>query len=345
MKRLFSLLTAVLLALGTLCSCTPTDNEKEASLREDFLKKANGVTVNEDSVTFTDASGRESVTVKKAPERIVGLYASLTTLWYEAGGEVIGCIGADSSVELYLQHIGRDITKDNGMSVVSASAVSKSWDIEKIISLAPDLIICSTAMSGYDTISAPASVAGIPVIAADYNDFADYLKWFKVFCNLNGKPELWESVALKALDGVTAVLAAIDTRSAPSVLCIFSGTENLSANTSQTVLGEMIAAMGAINIADNDSARFGYGSERIPINLETVYATDPDIILVQCHAGISAAMEHIERVYGENPVWQSLRAVKHGRVYPLNKELFHNKPNSKFTDAYSTLAEILYGEN
>ncbi len=345
MKRLFPFLTAVLLTLGTLCSCTPADNEKASSLREDFLEKANAVTVDEDSVTFTDASGRESVTIQKNPERTVGLYASLTTLWYEAGGEVIGCIGADSSVELYLQHIGRDITKDNGMSVVSASAVSKSWDIEKIISLSPDLIICSTAMSGYDTISEPALVADIPVIAADYDDFADYLKWFKVFCHLNGKPELWESVALKALDEVTAVLAAIEVENAPTVLCIFSGTESLSANTSHTVLGEMIAAMGAVNVADPDYERFGYAAERIPIDLESVYAADPDIILVQCHAGVGAAMEHIERVYGDNPVWQSLRAVKEGRVYLLNKELFHNKPNGKFAEAYSTLAEILYGEN
>lgn len=342
MKRTTSIFLALLFTLGALASCTSNAADKSAALREDFLAKADAVIVTEDSVTFTDASGRENVTIQKNPTSVVGLYASLTTLWYEAGGEVIGCIGADSSIELYNEYIGRDITKDVGMSVVSTSAVSKKWDIEKIISLSPDLIICSTAMSGYATISEPANVAGIPVIAADYDDFADYLKWFKVFCNLNDRPELWESVALKALDEVTAVLAAIDSTNAPTVLCIFSGTESLSANTSYTVLGEMITAMGAVNIADADYERFSYSAERIPINLETVYAADPDIILVQCHAGVGAAMEHIEQVYGDNPVWQSLRAVKKGRVCLLNKELFHNKPNSRFAEAYKELANILY---
>ena len=41
-------------------------------------------------VTFTDASGKESVTIKKNPENVVNLYASFTTLWYEAGGKVAG---------------------------------------------------------------------------------------------------------------------------------------------------------------------------------------------------------------------------------------------------------------
>ena len=49
-------------------------------------------------------------------------------------------------------------------------------------------------------------------------------------------------------------------------------------------------------------------------------------------------------MYGGNAVWQSLRAVKEGRVYFLEPHLFHYKPNSRFTDAYVTLAKILYPE-
>ena len=79
----------------------------------------------------------------------------------------------------------------------------------------PDLIICSTAMSGYKTIEAPAEAAGIPVIAMSYNDFSDYLKWFKVFSNLTGHPELWDEVALKALDEVVDVLLACPTEDTP----------------------------------------------------------------------------------------------------------------------------------
>ena len=226
------------------------------------------------------------------------------------------------------------------MTVVATSSSGKKWDVESIIALRPDLIICSTAMSGYSTIESPANAAGIPLIAVEYNDFSDYLKWFKVFCNLTGHEELWDTVALKALDEVVNVLINCPTQNTPSVFSMFSGSESLQANTSSTVVGGMINAMNAKNIVDSwgDTS----GAERLDINLETVYAADPDIIVIQCHAGAEAAQEQVETLYGDNPVWNSLRAVKEGRVYYLEKTLFHNKPNSRFAEAYSRLEAILY---
>ena len=121
---------------------------------------------------------------------------------------------------------------------------------------------------------------------------------------------------------------------------MFSSADTLQANTSGTVVGGMISAMNAKNIVDAwDGAA---DAERLDINLETVFAADPDIILVQCHAGTEDAMALVETLYGDNPVWQSLSAVKNGKVYYLEKSLFHNKPNSRFAEAYKVLAQYLY---
>lgn len=325
----------------------PTSSETDLTaaketLRAAFLEKANTVKVTDDSVTFTDASGNGEITVKKNPASVVNLYASFTTLWYEAGGEVIGCIGGSSSTGLYTEYIGRDITQDDGMTVVATSSAGKKWDVETIIALKPELIICSTAMSGYSTIESPADAAGIPLIAVEYNDFSDYLKWFKVFCNLTGKTELWDSIAINALNEVVELLVSCPTENNPSVFSMFASADSLQANTSNTVVGGMISAMNASNIVDNweNIAE----AERLDINLETVFAADPDIILVQCHAEVDVAKELVKTLYEDNPVWQSLTAVKEGRVYYLEKSLFHNKPNSRFANAYATMAEYLYPE-
>lgn len=371
MKKILTLILAVALMLGALVSCTgtgdsdkttpstssdavttgsadvtteaPSDTDNSAAaeaLRTSFLAKANEVTVNDDSVTFTDASGKESVTIKKNPKNVVNLYASFTTLWYEAGGKVAGLIGGSSSVELYKEYIGRDITADEGVTTVATSSSGKKWATETIVAMKPDLIICSTAMSGYKTIEAPAAAAGIPVIAMSYNDFSDYLKWFKVFSNLTGHPELWDEVALKALNEVVDVLLACPTENTPNVFCMFSSADTLQANTSSTVVGGMIDAMNAKNIVDKwDGAAT---AERVDINLETVFAANPDIILVQCHAGKEGAEALVASLYGSNPVWQSLDAVKNGKVFYLEKTLFHNKPNSRFAEAYKVLAGYLY---
>lgn len=365
MKKFLSLLLCLSMLLGifALASCgntetppdsgnkrpeeseTPTGGEEarkeqlKADFKKEFLKQADEVTVNEDSVTFKDAT-ENSITIQKNPANTVNLYASFTTLWYEAGGSVSGCIGGNSSQELYKEYIGRDITSDEDMTVVATSSSGKKWDTEKIIALNPDLIICSTAMSGYSTIQAPAEAAKIPLIAVSYDDFSDYLKWFKVFCNLTGHAELWDSVAMKSLDEVVEVLAEIPTGKGPSVFSMFSGAKSLQANTSATVVGGMINAMNASNIVDewNNTT----GAERLDINLETVFSVNPDIIIIQCHAGPDVAREQVESTYGSNPVWQSLKAVREGKVFYLEKTLFHNKPNSRFAEAYQKLAEILY---
>ena len=346
MKKIFALLLCLCLMAGTLTACavngpdstdtTATDGTTaaggddattaasgddsktdalKAALKAEFLKAADEVTVSDDAVTFKDATSTDgsNVTIKKNPGKVVNLYASFTTLWYEAGGSVVGCIGGNSSQTLYNEYIG---------------------------ALQPDLIICSTAMSGYSTIENPAKAANIPVIAVKYDDFSDYLKWFKVFCNISGHPELWDSVAMKALDDVVDVLSEIPDEGAPRVFCMFANAGKLDANTSSTVVGGMVTAMKAKNIVDD--WQNPEGAERLTINLETVFAADPDIIIVQCHAGADEAKAQVEKTYGSNPVWQSLSAVKNGKVFYLEKTLFHNKPNSRFAEAYQKLAEILY---
>ena len=321
-----------------------TDKEAlKAQWKSEFLKGADEVTVSETSVTFKDATSADgsTVTISKNPGKVVNLYGSFTTLWYEAGGSVIGCIGGSSSQELYLEYIGRDITADNGVTVVATSSSGNKWNTEKILELQPDLIICSTAMSGYSTIENPAASANVPVIAVNYDDFSDYLKWFKVFCNLTGRTELWDSVAMKALDEVVEVLAEIPADNGTKVFSMFSGSKSLQANTSATVVGGMLKAMNCSNIADSWQGTLD-SSGRRDINLETVFATNPDIIIVQCHAGADVAKKQVEDTYGSNPVWQSLNAVKNGKVFYLEKKLFHNKPNSRFAEAYQKLAEILY---
>jgi ABC-type Fe3+-hydroxamate transport system substrate-binding protein len=309
-------------------------------LAAEFLTKADGVAVGESTVTFTDASGTEPVTVAKNPQNVMNLYASFTTLWYEAGGTVKGLIGGASSVALYEEQIGRDITQDEGVEIISASSAGKNWSTEAIVAKRPDLIICSTAMSGYASIQAPARVAGIPVIAVAYDDFQDYLKWFKVFSALSGHPALWDTVALKAMNDIIDILLQVPTKDNPRIFSMFSGTDSLQANLSGTVVGDIAKQLRAVNIADTwfNAA----GANRLTINLESVYVAAPAYILVQCHAEDEEVTALVDALYGDDPIWNALDAVKDGKVYFLQKTLFHNKPNRKFVDAYKILAEILY---
>lgn len=344
------LASALTLSVGLISACdeentstTTKVSYDDTEIRNEFLADANEVVINEKTVTFTDASGREEITINKNPKKVMNLYSSFTTLWYEAGGEVDYCIGGKSAIDLYKEYIGRDITKDEGVTVCASSGAGSKWSTEKLINYQPDLIICSTSMSGYSTISSPASAAEIPVIAVSYNDFSDYLKWFKVFSAITGHEDLYESVALNALNEVLDVIEECSYLEGPEVLSLFSGASSFSVNTEYTLVGSMIEILGGKNVASSWSNPTK--TERLEINLETIYNANPAMILIQCHSDDKTVSDALKTLYGSNAVWNSIDAVKNEKIYFLTKTLYHNKPNSKFALAYQNLAKVLYPEH
>ncbi|ONI43358.1 hypothetical protein AN640_06480 [Candidatus Epulonipiscium fishelsonii] len=300
-----------------------------------FENKANEVIVTEDMVTFIDGTG-EKKNIKKNPERVVSLYTSHTALWYEAGGELIGRIQTSTSdSQLPKEALSEDV------QIVAKSSSAKNISVESIIATDPDIVILGTAMS-QPTLVEPLKVAGIETIVVDYENMQDYLKWFKVFSNLNNKADLYDTIAKNTLNETLNTLDIIkDVEQRPTVLNIYATSKSLSANLSTSMVGGMISAMKGINIADEWNSNF---SNRVDINLEAVLVANPDKILVQQSSKDGAAKEMIEDLYGESPIWQSLDAVQNDEVYYLDMELFHYKPNSRFNEAYQKLGEIFYPE-
>ena len=64
--------------------------------------------------------------------------------------------------------------------------------------------------------------------------------------------------------------------------------------------------------------------------------------MVQCHGTEEEARAQVAEEFGNTAIWKSLNAVKNDKVFYLSKLLFHNKPNSRFAEAYQVMAEILY---
>lgn len=331
-------------SMVSFASCDKkNDNERyqtKEEISEAFLKDANKVVINDTNVEFVDANGTNQI-INKNPENVCNLYASFTTLWYEAGGNCNEIIGGTAAIELYNEYIGRDITNDEGVTVVATSSSGSKWSTETILSYKPDLIICSTAMSGYKTISGPAESASIPCVAVSYNDFSDYLKWFKVFSAITDNTDLWDSIALKTLDEVSNVILECKDLEGPEVFSMFSGTTKFQANTENTVVGTMIQELGAKNIVS--SWANAAGAERLDIDLEAVYSAKPKMILVQCHSSEDEVKGLMDTLYGDNDLWKEIvKNVGESNIVLLEKKLFHNKPNKKFANAYQELAKVLY---
>lgn len=329
-------------AESTEPSTEPTA-QVDSAVVDFYLQKANEVKVTDTAVTFTDDSGRGEMTIEKNPENAAILFGSLAALWYEAGGTVQVAIGGKSSIELYKEQIGRDFTTDEGVTVVAESSSGANWDVETILATKPDLIVCSVGMKGYETIGGPAEAAGIPVIAIDYDGVQDYLKWFKVFCNLNGQPELWESIADATAQEIIDIVSSVpEVDNAPTCVILVVPSGALKAYTGASQPGVIIKELGGVNLVDPDSTE---KTSSLEISLEDLYAMDPDIIFVSEFGEPGFTMSELDRLVGDNPVWQGLRAITEGRMYTLDKSLYHNKANQRYNEAYLTMAKFLYPDH
>lgn len=331
----------IILAIMLMVGCStgeanrvePTEvvTEDSLGLEED----ANNVIVNEDgSVTFKDSVGDE-ITMTPDKERVVSLYTSNAALWVNAGGKLVGIIKTENS-----DNELPEAAKGPEVAIVSTTSSGKKMSVEKIAEVNPDLILLGHAMSQAD-LKGSFENMGIQTVVVEYEGIDNYLKWFKVFSNLNGRPELYDEIAKPALEGSLEVIGRVPKENNPTAALLFPGSD-LKLNTGESSVGEMFKQLGGKNVVDGWD---GAGeSVRIDMSLEGLIKEDPDMIIVSYFSINGDPKEYMESVFAENPAWGTLTAVKEGKVYYLSKDLFQYRPAERYPEAYLEMASYMYPE-
>jgi len=100
---------------------------------------------------------------------------------------------------------------------------------------------------------------------------------------------------------------------------------------------EMIAHAGGEDVI----AKPGDHSARL--TWEQVAAADPDVVVAMpCGFDEAGAAAQIETM-ADRPEWQSLRAVRAGRVYPVDANGCFSRPGPRLVDGIERLAAIFHG--
>jgi len=281
-----------------------------------------------DDVVFTDALGRE-VAVKKNPERVAALLGSFADIWVLSGGEI--CASAEDAWE--------DFGLDLGDAVNIGGAHSPS--LELLISSNPDFVIASASTASNVEMKDSLEAMGITVAYFDVDHFEDYLNMVNVCTNITGRKDLYEQngLALKAqIDGIKTQYAEANIpEEKRRILLLRAASGFVKAKGSRgTILGEMLADLGCINIADRNTDLLEN------LSVEEVIREDPHHIFVVTMGGnTDAAKESLENMMKENPAWSTLDAVKNGRLHVMDKKLFNLKPNAHWAESYEILYEKL----
>lgn len=278
-----------------------------------------------EGVTFTDDLGR-TVTIDK-PERVACLLGSFAQVWQLAGGEV--CATADDAWDDLALELSDDCVNLGN---------TKELSLELLLSCQPDLILASANtrqnLEWRETLEA----AKLPVAYFDVADFDGYLRLLKLCTGITGRSDLYETNGLAVQEQIRAVLEKAQNRgTSPTVLCMrASATMVTVKNSEDNVLGEMLRALGCVNIADSDSSLLEN------LSVERIVEADPDyIFIVQRGDNTEGMRAYVENMMTENPIWQELTAVKEGRLFFMDKNLYNLKPNHRWGEAYEKLEEIL----
>lgn len=289
---------------------------------------AKDVDSSDGAFTFTDDLDR-TVNVE-SHNRTAVLLGSFADVWMLAGGTV--CATADDAWDDFQLDLPDDAVNLGG---------TKNLSLESLLAADPDFVIASAKTQQNVSWKETFESAGIPVAYFDVSTFDDYLDMLKICTDLTGREDLYKQYGTDIRTKVDAAIAAAEQRvadeGAQTVLFLRASAASIRAKNSHgTVLGEMLADLGCVNIADNDENLLEN------LSLESILAANPDrIFVVQVGDDADAMRANVESMFEENPAWYELDAVKNGRVHYMDKRLYNLKPNAYWGDAYERLEAIL----
>ena len=277
-------------------------------------------------VGFTDDLGRE-LRIRR-PERVVTLIASFADVWCLAGGAE-SLVGVTNAVWTYYDLPLREDVVNLGSA--------KALNLEALIDCRPELVLASCGTDRNVELEETFGKLGIPVAYFSVNGFEDYLRMLEVCTELTGNPENYGVYGLAVRETVERAIARAD-GSQPRVLYIrATGSGCKVKGSADTVLGQMLRSLGCRNIADGENTLLEQ------LSLEAIVREDPDhIFVVLQSADPKDAQTVLETTLLNNPAWQSLTAVREGRYYVMDPNLYNLKPNGRWGEAYEKLADILY---
>ena len=283
------------------------------------------------ALVLTDDLDRE-ITLEAQPQKVAVLMGSFAETWVLAGGELTAAP----------KDAWEDFDLDLPETVTDLGSYQKI-SVEALFDLDADLIIASANTKSQVEMKETLENARVNVLYFNVNGFEDYLRMLKTCTDITGRADLYEANGLKVQEQVeeakTAASAALEGREPPRVLFIRTAASGIHVKGSEgTVLGLMLRDLGCVNVAD--------GSDLLEnLSLEKIIEEDPDMIFVVTQGSDQeAARQTFEDTLASNPAWSGLTAVQEGRLYFMDKYLYHLKPNDRWGTAYAELEKLLYEE-
>jgi iron complex transport system substrate-binding protein len=266
-------------------------------------------------LSFTDSAGT-TVTFKEAPKRIISYSPGAT--------ETLFAIGAGS------QMVAADQFSDYPDAAKALPKVEYSNPSpEPAVAFKPDLVIIATRQEGQ---AGQFRALGLPVVLLrEPETVAGVLTQIRSLGRIAGKADEAERLAAGLQQRIDRVNAAVSSRK-DGPLVFYEITPDLYTVSPSSFIGNILSLMKARNVAEGQSSPFPQ------ISAEAVIKANPSVILL-ADSGDQGG-QTIDTVRAR-PGWSSVTAVKLGRVYTLDGNVF-SRPGPRVVDALEQLQPLLY---
>lgn len=178
-------------------------------------------------------------------------------------------------------------------------------------------------------------------IPADFLDFSSIESMMAEITELGNRyNRVEEAKALNAklqeeIDSVQALAQAHEGEK-PKVLVILGVPGSYLVATENSYAGDLVRLAGGENVMAGQEAEY------LPSNTEYLYDAKPDIILRLAHGMPDEVIKMFDEEFKTNDVWKHFDAVKNGRVYDLEEELFGTTAALNVPEALNQLIDIFY---
>ena len=280
-----------------------------------------------DYLQITDALQRE-VRIKRSPERVAALIGSFADVWMLSGGTL--CAAAEDAWDDF------DLELDGAVNIGGAHTPS----LELLCSSDPELVLASASTASNVALCEPLENMGITVVYFDVDNFEDYLRMLRVCTSITGREDLYEQNGIRIKERIDAIkeefLKAALTEEQRRVLVLRVSSNSVKAKGSRsTILGEMLSDIGCINIADSSESLLE------SLSVESVIALSPYRVFVVTMGSEAASEDNLRREILESSAWQSVKAIKEGRLHLMDRAYFNLKPNARWADSYEKICSIM----
>jgi len=274
--------------------------------------------------TLTDDEGT-AVTLPAEPTKIVSLTPAVT--------ETLFAVGAGDRV------VATDDSSDYPAEAKPLPDVVTfgTVDVEKIVALAPDLVIAGGA--GFTSAESIAQLRAlkIPVLVVSTPSIDGIYKDIELVGSAVGEADAASAVTTKMRADMTAIATAAAAESAKTAkpprvfydVGYIDATGQIYAPGEGSFLAEMVGMLG-VDVITGDRVTY-------EIPLEKLISRDPEVIILGVNAFYSPTPESIAK----RPGWSALSAVKSGKVRSVSDTEI-TRPGPRLATGMRNLALAMY---